>query len=255
VLLRRVIEHVKDQNWFAIAIDFVIVVTGVFVGIQVSNWNNERRDEMRADAYVERIANDLLTDEKNIRMRQSFWRQVIEEGEAALSYSDTGVLKDGSAWRSALAFYQASQIFPYVHTETTYSELKSAGQLGLIRDADLRAKLAEYYTAGSAEQAGYLTRLIPAYRDTIRGKTPVAMARHIWRECITTDGLDWQMLQECDSPFDEEQAYAVLKGYVEPVVLEQLRSWIGNQEISLILLQHNLSAAERMIEQIAALRH
>ena len=35
MLLRRVIEHVRDQNWTAIAIDFVIVVAGVFVGIQV----------------------------------------------------------------------------------------------------------------------------------------------------------------------------------------------------------------------------
>lgn len=34
MLLRRVMEHVRAQNWFAIAIDFVIVVVGVFVGLQ-----------------------------------------------------------------------------------------------------------------------------------------------------------------------------------------------------------------------------
>lgn len=42
MLLRRIIEHVKAQNWTAIAIDFVIVVVGVFIGIQVSNWNDAR---------------------------------------------------------------------------------------------------------------------------------------------------------------------------------------------------------------------
>ena len=26
MLLRRITEHVKDQNWFAVALDFVIVV-------------------------------------------------------------------------------------------------------------------------------------------------------------------------------------------------------------------------------------
>ena len=30
MLLRRVIEHVKAQNWTAVALDFVIVVVGVF---------------------------------------------------------------------------------------------------------------------------------------------------------------------------------------------------------------------------------
>lgn len=39
MILRRVITHVREQNWTAIGIDFVIVVTGVFIGIQVSNWN------------------------------------------------------------------------------------------------------------------------------------------------------------------------------------------------------------------------
>jgi hypothetical protein len=42
MLLRRIIEHVKVQNWTAIVIDFVIVVVGVFIGIQVSNWNEGR---------------------------------------------------------------------------------------------------------------------------------------------------------------------------------------------------------------------
>lgn len=37
MMLRRVIEHVKNQQWTAVGIDFVIVVIGDFVGIQVSN--------------------------------------------------------------------------------------------------------------------------------------------------------------------------------------------------------------------------
>lgn len=37
MLFRRISEHVKDQNWFAVAIDFFIVVFGVFIGMQVQN--------------------------------------------------------------------------------------------------------------------------------------------------------------------------------------------------------------------------
>jgi hypothetical protein len=42
MILRRIPEHVKAQNWFAVGIDFFIVVVGVFVGLQVSNWNDRR---------------------------------------------------------------------------------------------------------------------------------------------------------------------------------------------------------------------
>lgn len=45
--LRRVVEHDKTQNWTAVALDFVIVVVGAYIGIQVSNWNDYRND--RAD--------------------------------------------------------------------------------------------------------------------------------------------------------------------------------------------------------------
>jgi len=37
MLLRRVIQHFRQQEWTAIGIDFLIVVVGVFMGIQVSN--------------------------------------------------------------------------------------------------------------------------------------------------------------------------------------------------------------------------
>lgn len=33
MILRRLTKHVKDQNWFAVALDFLIVVVGVFIGI------------------------------------------------------------------------------------------------------------------------------------------------------------------------------------------------------------------------------
>ena len=36
MLLRSITKHVQDQNWFAIGIDFFIVVVGVFIGMQVA---------------------------------------------------------------------------------------------------------------------------------------------------------------------------------------------------------------------------
>jgi hypothetical protein len=35
MLLRSIKKHLKDQKWFAVAIDFIIVVFGVFIGIQL----------------------------------------------------------------------------------------------------------------------------------------------------------------------------------------------------------------------------
>lgn len=58
MLLRRITKHVKDQNWFAVGIDFLIVVFGVFIGIQFANWNDTQQDHK---AYLE--AHDRMVSE------------------------------------------------------------------------------------------------------------------------------------------------------------------------------------------------
>lgn len=62
VLLRRITKHVKDQNWVAIGIDFFIVVIGVFIGIQVANWNDAQSDRRRETLILHNIANDIRSD-------------------------------------------------------------------------------------------------------------------------------------------------------------------------------------------------
>ena len=42
MILRRFADALRQQNWTAIAIEFALLVLGVFLGIQVSNWNAER---------------------------------------------------------------------------------------------------------------------------------------------------------------------------------------------------------------------
>ena len=62
MILRRVIEHVRKQEWTAIGIDLVIVVVGVFIGIQVANWNEERIERSLEATYLSRLADDVRGD-------------------------------------------------------------------------------------------------------------------------------------------------------------------------------------------------
>lgn len=61
MLLRRITEHIHKQNWFAVLLDFAIVVMGVFIGIQVANWNNEQASREAEAQYLERFKTDLET--------------------------------------------------------------------------------------------------------------------------------------------------------------------------------------------------
>ncbi len=58
MILRRVMEHVKSQNWTAVAVDFLIVVVGVFIGIQLGNWNDARLDQRAYRDAMTRLAEE-----------------------------------------------------------------------------------------------------------------------------------------------------------------------------------------------------
>jgi hypothetical protein len=233
MILRRVIAHVRKQEWTAIAIDFVIVVIGVFVGIQVANWNEARADDARAQAYLARIRVNLEADLLSIERREAMWRQVIDYGKGAIRYAETGELVEGSAWKTVLAFYQASQLWQWVTSDSTYQEMRSAGELGLIRDQGLRDRLSQYYLENGTGTA-YLFMLQPEYRKLVRGLTPSVVADHIWAKCWQQPAPSEQYLLDCDSPISEAEAQAVLDGYLkDPELLKELRFWVANQGVAL----------------------
>ena len=55
MLLRSVIAHVKDQNRIAVGIDFAIVVAGMLVAFQVTEWNEDREDRGWERTFLEDI--------------------------------------------------------------------------------------------------------------------------------------------------------------------------------------------------------
>ena len=62
MILSRVIAHVREQDWTAIGIDFLIVVLGVFLGIQLGNWNAARIDQKRESVFFSGLARDVRSD-------------------------------------------------------------------------------------------------------------------------------------------------------------------------------------------------
>ena len=59
MILRRLSQSLKVQNWTAIWIEFVLLVAGVFLGIQVSNWNAERETRQKSAIFSARLMADM----------------------------------------------------------------------------------------------------------------------------------------------------------------------------------------------------
>lgn len=144
MLLRRVTENVKAQNWFAVVLDFLIVVTGVFIGLQVANWNDARANRTGVVNSLERLrdavnVNIASIDDRIARIDEN--AEVRAQGLQALNACD-GSTNAVEALRDAVGSY-TSDILPSFISNTTKELARQDRYLDLLSE-DFRQALNIY---------------------------------------------------------------------------------------------------------------
>ncbi len=161
MLLRRVTQHVKEQNWFAVALDFVIVVAGILIAFQITEWNEARVDNARIERRLDNITVDLRADIVEISeiVEIAQWRSAAIF--AILTASDNAPVKQYEAADGEI--FDVFQPSPFESQLTTtannaitwlatldgnqgaYEALISTGDLQIIEDQDLAREIQAYY--------------------------------------------------------------------------------------------------------------
>ena len=251
--MRNIAARLRGYDWTAAVIELAIVVVGVLVALQVSNWNQDRIDRARAHRDYQRIHAELLTDGKAMEQTLAFWRVVSAYGAAAIASGESGQRVAGSNWKTVLAWYQASQLMPFELEDTTFVEMRDSGDLTLIADENLRKRLADYYRLTSTGIRANILRHDPAYRMQIRGLTPWHVQQYIWDHCFRQLDATRQELIDCPSPVSEAEAGALLERYRgSESLLEDLRFWMSTLKVSGIVIDNTHSVAKKLAADVAA---
>lgn len=247
-----VVQRLKNHDWLTVAIEILIVVAGVFIALQVSNWNEERKDARRGEAYLLRLRDELRADAAMIDRMIEFRRAVDAQGQRAMAHADRGDAAGASSWQTLLAYYQASQIWPYRKPAVTFEELRSGGDLTLIRDAPLRARIAGHYSDNAGSGIAEVLQHIPAYRETVRGMVPWKVQQYIWENCYRTEAQT-QMMVDCGAPVPEDESAAILARLQQTeALLPQMRFWLSTNLLAGVLLEQIRIEADAIAADIDA---
>jgi hypothetical protein len=199
MILRRVVEHAKTQDWFAVTLDFFIVVIGVFVGIEVANWNQARQDRHEESRYYGQLLVDLRGDLETFSQAERLADRYDEAAQLVIDRLNGKAPPQASPGRMATAIHHAGFIYIPYTSRGTYDELVSTGNLRLLRNSQLKSEIANYYATFDrirqwdgllrdqqsnywAETAGVVPR--PVLRAALRGTDPTISPgedRAIWQ--------------------------------------------------------------------------
>ena len=141
MLLRRMTQHVKEQNWFAVALDFFIVVAGILIAFQITNWNEARQDQALSRQILDRLDDEFAEILGEVDVALSSHQRNMDGLIVIIEAIDQNTLPE-----EKVEAFKAGLLYSYTHRSSTYrsatyTEIIANGRIGLIEEENLREAL------------------------------------------------------------------------------------------------------------------
>ncbi len=147
MILNRIAKGIKNQDWFVVVLEIFIVVIGIYIGLQVDDWNRDRQDRQAEQLYLQELMEDIQVDRENLN-------QNINDSENLLiSMRDflAQTVLDQPTWgaEEMNVSVELIQYMPtFIATKRAFENLTGSGDLKLIQSRPLKNALALYYARG-----------------------------------------------------------------------------------------------------------
>jgi len=199
MIFARILTNLKQQQWTGAVIELAIVVLGVFIGIQASNWNQDRENADKGQQFAGRLLHDLHRDLEGREQMAKYYREVTDGAETTVA-----LLESASPDPRALIVnaYRASEMNYYVTIRATWDELVSSGELGILPASIDLADISMFFNFDvSLDTKNAIER--SSYRQRLRRLIPHAVQKAIRTGCSdVTDDINNVIAFKADCTLD-----------------------------------------------------
>lgn len=149
MILRRMADAIKRQDWFQVTVEILIVVIGIFLGLQVTDWA-ERQNDLETE---KRIVDYLIADTEN-SIEYLITSDLFYENELNSAYRVLELLGEDELKAEDVADFEEGLYFigkttPLVPYLNSFNEQN----LNNIQDIELRRIIDDYVGWKNSAQA------------------------------------------------------------------------------------------------------
>jgi hypothetical protein len=210
MILRRITSSLKDQHWATIVIELMIVIIGVFIGTQVSNWNEGRLEKQQTARMLGQLKPELDVQIDYFASVRKYYRTTQRYADVALAgwHGDASISDE----QFVIAAYQASQIYGIGTNAQNWTLVFGGDQLRNIDNPILRRHLADVLTTDYSDVG--LATMQTRYRTDVRLVIPNDIQVKIRAGCgdrLVRDTADQDinvLPEHCSLPLDKAEAAA-----------------------------------------------
>jgi hypothetical protein len=138
--------HLLSEMWPAYLIEVVVIILGISITLVLEEWRDNGKEERLAAIYKENLATDIEADEKSLQYAIDGTAEILKAGKEIDQFvrdPDGHPLSVGRLNMDVRGLLSRPK---FLSQEATFSDLKSSGNLHLIKDIDLKNMLFTYYS-------------------------------------------------------------------------------------------------------------
>lgn len=249
MVIRRIREHVTSHNWFAVGIDLAIVIAGVFIATQATNWNDARIEREQSRSYQGRLVDELNANVSQFRHQIAYYKQVRRHGIATLRALQSPAALSGRDF--LVDAYQTTQIDTAYPKRFIYNELVSAGLVNRLGSPHIQAIVGDYYLWIEAIQRS-LEDILP-YRSKMRALMSYTAQMEIRNQCGDLEIYDgrrvvgYRLPEHCNINLDNVMVRAaVLHIREQPQMVDDLTRYLASLDEKIGALEGTVVEAEKL---------
>ena len=246
MLLHSVTKHIKEQNWFSVFLELCILVIGVFIGIQVANWNDEQAEYKHERLLLGELRNEVVESIRQLKVKRNAFMQVERSGTRAIDYLDFGVDCGNDCWPVIVDFFHASQWQQLEVNRTTFDEMR---RYGWPRNRQIIKSMEGYLRTSIAITTALNQE--PAYRNLVRGLIPFAIHKFYWLNCYKLINGEEVYLETCPMGVPPDVSAAAIKDIKSnPLIHSSLTQWTGFSIVLISVMNSYIDSAESILPLI-----
>lgn len=155
MILRRILSNLRNQHWTSLTLELMVLIIGIFIGLQADTWNRERLERMEEQGIIKSLEDEI---DNNIAIYRKAVIDSRDQQEIYLNYYNH--LMDSKAPRPdednlLIALCRVGLESLIQHDNTIYDELVATGRTKIISHEGVRRSLGKYVKLQSVWQKNY----------------------------------------------------------------------------------------------------
>ena len=142
---KQTVSGLIKEMWPAYLIEIIVIILGISITLALEEWRDNSKEKHLEQIYLKNLQTDIQTDLTSLSQAISGTKTLLQKGNELLGYArsaDNKNISPGQVNEDVRAILGRPN---FISSDASFTDLKSSGNLHLIKDIQLKNLLFAYY--------------------------------------------------------------------------------------------------------------